>query len=191
MGKSYSSVALAPQSVGKDLGSSSAGPSLAPRAGAAQGSPVLLPTCVPRYWAQGCTLTSSATLQGFGAAKVDLRSGDGAGAGAAGRLRRPGGGEWGAGWSRGRRAVALQDLGRCPRAGPKHRRVDTRTDARGAPPPLTLLSSCLHLFFPSTLLSHLASLTFALLPLLSAVSSLLSTDAWTRTWEGKSPVSLI
>lgn len=77
---------------------------------------------------------------------------------------------WGAGW--------------VPSAG-------RPSEARGSPPPLTLLSSCLHLFLPSTPFSHCASLTFSpLLPLLPDVSSLPSTDAWRRTGEGKSPVSL-
>lgn len=112
------------------------------------------------------TLTASATPQRSGAGKVAPDPGwgtDGGGGAPAKAGRRV---ESGASWPR------VAGLGRRARAGPRRGRMGGQAGALGSPTPLTLLSSCVHLLLPSAPLSHPASLTFPLLPLLSAVATL-------------------
>lgn len=185
VGKSYFSVAHSPLSVGKDTGSSPAGHSLAPRAGAAPGSPVPFPTLVPPYWGQGYTLTASATLQRFGARnstsdpgmrhKEGRRGTDGDQVESVAPL-----------CSRGHGAVArcgtwaLSPGGSQTQKGGLAGRLPGLATTPNAP-----------LFLPSPLPSFYTPFSswfshFYPPPSSLSVSSLLSNDAWTRTEEGES-----
>lgn len=126
-----------------------------PRTDTARGSPPLgFPTCAPGSGATR-TLTGSAAPQQSGAGKAALRVRGRAGWGYRAGRRPPPGVEWrvpaalgAAGWLR------AAGLGRRARLGPER----GRAVAGGSPPPLTRLSSCLHLFLQHPFLILLLSL---------------------------------